>query len=223
MKTSHTFHRLTSFIFASAIVTSCVTTHYGDPTSTKDGNLLVSCGKDDRLSTASYQTISCSLENKGKGWETVRVYEAKANQGAKALTPTEVDNYFASLKLKLEQDNYNTNLALTAITIGGLGAALAGSGSGNSGVATAGVAAIAGAGAVGAGRDITAAHDKAQYQQQLEYGPDHLLDKEIKIPAGLYVRKKIIYELGSSTEAIKSLSLCFDEKKQDCRDIPVRI
>lgn len=206
----------------NALLTGCVTTHFGDPTKTKNGNLLVSCGMDSTLSTDNYETISCTLENKGKSWETVRVHQATPAPDAKVMTPTEVNDYFTSLKFKLAQDRYNTDLALTTVALVGLGAAAVGSANGLDGVAASGMGAAMGAGGYGVGRDIKRAHDGLQYHQELKYGPDHLLDNEFKIPAGLYIRKNILVELTGPKGPVRTLSLCFDERKQECQEIPVR-
>ncbi|MGE0173132.1 MAG: hypothetical protein AB7T49_10115 [Oligoflexales bacterium] len=222
MKTSNYLLCSITIVSINILQQGCVTTHHGEPLPTKKGGLLLSCGRDATLSAGNYETISCSLENTDSTWKTVKVYKVLNKSGANVLSPTDVNDYLANLKSNLNDEYHNRDVALAGIALGGLALAVAGAATGNADLAGVGFGAAAGAGIAGNVRDMASARDRLQYGQTFVYGPDHILNNDIKIAAGLYVRKRILFELSEKRESLKSLTLCFDDEEKDCQDVGVK-
>jgi hypothetical protein len=93
-------------------------------------------------------------------------------------------------------------------------------GSGSSPAAVAGAATALGAGGMSVGRRISKEHDDVQYSN-LGFGEEHLLGGAFRIPAGLFLRKHVLFESQQKVKVPEEIGICFVKPKSGCVTVAV--
>lgn len=199
-------------------LTSCATVHYSEPIE-KD-SIKMSCTDHPLDGVESFRSVLCSFENTSDQWIRVSVVDLSIKTNAKDLkvsTVQETLDFQEAWALQRAQDRWNSDLAITTLALGGSILAIS---SQNDGVAALGATTAAGAIAYGAGRDLSQAHEKAQYPT------NHILnDLGFRIPPHMYVKKyAIVQQAADSQSVVKAFKICMKkedpEARPQCSEIP---
>lgn len=207
-------------ILLSFLMSSCVTTHYGDPTENATSKFSISCGKNNDISHPYISVISCSFENTSSSWIEFNISSVttKPNEAtAKILTPSEIKIFYDAYAYKAERDGHNNALLLSGLIIVGSAAALF---SGNRSLASAGATTAVGAIGYSAAKEVS--EDVAQHQySHIDYSEEHMLGGSFTIPAELFIRKHIVIEATHPNDYPSNLEICFSSPQKECLTVPI--
>ena len=186
----------------SILTTSCATSHYGAGKQSAN-NMTVSCKDDSLPGAVSFRAVYCSLENTSDNWVTVTVSDLSLVSEAKDIklsTAEETVDFQTAYAYGQANSDWNTNVALSLVLLGGT--VLAGAAN-NDTIAGLGAGAAIGAAAYGAVRDVSQAYGKVQYPST------HLLSGPIRIPPKMFVRRyALVQQAAQSKSLIKAVRIC---------------
>lgn len=199
-------------VLVGAVVSGCVTTHYGETNSLGEGKIHASCSNPESL-TSEFASVSCTFENMTDQWVDVEAVQAGFKDDGKVISPLTPEQTLAFMKAyryKKTKDDTNFNLAVGSLALAGVAVAAA---SGNSSVARTGAAVGLGALATSAGGQVIDEVHDAQYPR---YGEAHMLGPATNIPAKLFVRRTIIFQSTPRRLSRGQLEICMKLPNIEC-------
>jgi hypothetical protein len=208
-----------AILFLAFWLCQCATIHTGPEMTSTDGNYVLSCARDQQVDTARFIAVSCTAENRTERWLNVKAKSFELidpMQKTTVLSPEQIKDFFVAYKYEQERDDYNTSLAIGAISLTGL--VIAGM-SGNSQIGAAGLGVGLGALAYDAGEQWN--RGLAEVQLGPIYGPDHFLGQGFNIPPKMFVRKHLIIEVENPHTRLGPIKVCLEEPKVECLETPI--
>lgn len=206
------FKKLQRILFLALSVSSCVTTHLGDPVVDKNQQYLLSCAKNFSVRSQHFLVVTCTVENKSDQWLDVKFSSFDLQgSGANLSTPEEIAAFQESYRLQAEQDDQNAALLLSGLIITG---ATLSAGSHNSGIRdSTAIAALGGAAAV----SVTAPKSRSIYSSE------HLLGDTLKVPPGMFTRRDLVVEVGKAGPQSDQALVCTSEPEKDCLNVTLHL
>lgn len=218
--------KIVTAVFLTTHLVGCATTHSGTEVKSSQSPLVVSCDRRSDLGTDKHKFYTCTFENKGQEWLPVKIKEVSFDntddKTARLLTAAETTQFMNAYSAKLAQEKHNTDMLLMGLALGGVVVAGVGSHNNNSDAVAGGLATTAGATVAQGVRDVSKSYNDAQHDDISQYGDDHMMGPEFKLPAELFVKKTILAELGHADKLPDNIKICFEKPAVECLTASVK-
>ena len=176
----------------------CASIHPGSKgemiSSKKKLELVVSVDKNDKLSDEVFSFLTFTFENEGNRW--IRINKARfkfkdTNKKSRVIVGDDLKTWAKGLENRLKKSDYNTNMALSGLILGGFLAAIS-SKPGSAGSAV-GTAAIVGGTVVAAAKGIR--DDITRLETPKAVPKEHLHHPKFSIAPKQFIRKWIVIQI----------------------------
>lgn len=207
---------LTAALFLVGLLCGCVSTHVGVPAEVPASDLVVSCAPDPRVDIATVILLDCVFENRGPAWISVEASKLEPSAGATLSSPEDIAAVAEATAARESKDQWNRQVALGGVALGGLVLAVAGGGRASG----AGLGIASGALAADAAYETSSRHDNAQHGP-LGYGREHALSGPFRLPPQSFVRRAVLLEVEPAwtSRPDRKLGICVEQPHQACFDV----
>lgn len=180
--------RFFQLLIVSLIFVSCATTMPGHDVETGSSDIGIAIKRDPTFSNELIQMYQLSIKNNTNEWLELEGAKLDASKEVSVLVGESIESWIEACLLEKKVSDYNMNLVLGSIAVGG--AVVAGASGHQQTAATGAIVSLGSIGAL-AVRDYQRAKNKADFQKAF---PEKHLFQNMILPPGKVIQRWILIE-----------------------------